>query len=113
MACAVRFYLAFQITTFMKGIPTKMIHTSHAIAVQTHAQLRAKFRRLVQFAPHDWSHIRLADAHNPAITTAAFVPVHLNGLLHGIQSRQNCTSIVIETHHDSTFRLYQSTTAAR
>jgi hypothetical protein len=36
MACAVGFYLAFQVTTFAKRIPAKMIHARHTITVQTH-----------------------------------------------------------------------------
>ena len=77
IASSVGLNVRFQIASFMKRIPAKMIHAGQPPTRQTDTELCTKLNRLVQLAADDRSHMRLADADNAIITTTAFVLVHI------------------------------------
>jgi len=77
IAGTVRFYLAWQISAFMKRIPAQMIHSRQTFCAQTHTELRAKLHRLVLFTTYNGTHIRLTDTDNATITASALGPIHL------------------------------------
>ena len=78
---AVGFYLAFQVSPFVEGIPAQVVYAGDSIAGEAGTEFGTKLNRFALFATYDGAHVGLADADNPVITAPGVVVVHLFLLL--------------------------------